>query len=88
MFLEIYQEHGCDFYQVPMEMYSPAKVLIINQRTGRRFKAGEFKLDVLAKISLIFQFTTRNNESFFVISRNNSQFVKPNNLGGQCIMET
>lgn len=49
MFLEIYQEHGCDFYQVPMEMYSPAKVLIINQRTGRRFKAGEFKLDVLAK---------------------------------------
>lgn len=48
-FKEIYQEHGCDFYQVPMEMYSPAKVLIINQRTGRNFKAGKFNLEVLAK---------------------------------------
>lgn len=49
MFKEIYQEHGCDFYQVPSEMYSPAKVLIINQRTGRNFKAGRFNLEVLAQ---------------------------------------
>lgn len=49
MFQDIYKEHGCDFYKVPSELYSPAKVLIINQRTGRVFKAGSFNLEVLAK---------------------------------------
>ena len=49
MFMEIYEENGCDFYKVPMEMYSPAKVVIVNQRTGRVFKAGAFNLDILAK---------------------------------------
>lgn len=49
MFKEIYEENGCDFYKVPMEMYSPAKVVIINQRTGRVFKAGAFNLDILAQ---------------------------------------
>ncbi len=49
MFKTIYEENGCDFYKVPMEMYSPAKVVIINQRTGRVFKAGKFNLDILAK---------------------------------------
>lgn len=49
MFKEIYEKHGCDFYQVPLETYSPAKVVIINQKTGRVFKAGQFNLEVLAK---------------------------------------
>ncbi|SHJ17446.1 methenyltetrahydromethanopterin cyclohydrolase [Clostridium amylolyticum] len=49
MFQKVYEEHGCDFYQVPMEMYSPAKVVIINEKTGRIFKAGEFNLEVLEK---------------------------------------
>ncbi len=49
MFKEIYQQYGCDFYQVPMQTYSPAKVVIINQRTGRVFTAGEFNLEVLAQ---------------------------------------
>lgn len=49
MFQKIYETHGCDFYQVPMDMYSPAKVVIINQRTGRTFKAGKFNLEVLEK---------------------------------------
>lgn len=49
MFQEIYEEHGCDFYQVPSELYSPARVLMINQRTGHVFHAGKFNLDVLAK---------------------------------------
>lgn len=48
-FKEIYQEHGCDFYKVPMELYSPAKVVIVNQRTGHIFKAGQFSLDILKK---------------------------------------
>lgn len=47
MFKDIYQENGCDFYKVPLDIYSPAKVLIINQRTGRIFKAGKFNLDIL-----------------------------------------
>lgn len=49
MFQKIYEEHGCDFYQVPLEIYSPAKVAIINQRTGKVFKAGKFNLEVLEK---------------------------------------
>lgn len=49
MFQEIYEENGCDFYKVPMEIYSPAKVVIINQRTGKVFKAGAFNLDILSK---------------------------------------
>lgn len=48
-FKEIYEEHGCDFYQVPMEIYSPAKTAIINQRTGHVFKAGDLNLDILSK---------------------------------------
>lgn len=49
MFKEIYEKNGCDFYRVPMEMYSPAKVVIINQRTGRVFKAGKINVEVLAQ---------------------------------------
>lgn len=49
MFKEIYEQNGCDFYRVPMEMYSPAKVVIINQRTGRVFKAGKINTEVLAQ---------------------------------------
>lgn len=49
MFKEIYEQNGCDFYQVPMEMYSPAKVVIVNQRTGRTFKAGRINTEVLSK---------------------------------------
>lgn len=49
MFKEIYEKNGCDFYKVPMEIYSPAKVVIINQRTGRIFKAGDFNLDILSQ---------------------------------------
>ena len=48
-FKTIYQENGCDFYRVPMEMYSPAKTVIINQRTGKVFKAGKLNLEILAK---------------------------------------
>ena len=49
MFEEIYARHGYDFYQVPMDIYSPAKVAIINQRTGRTFQAGEFNIPILKK---------------------------------------
>lgn len=49
MFQEIFQKYGCDFYQVPSETYSPAKVFIINQRTGHLFTAGEFNLGILER---------------------------------------
>lgn len=49
MFKDIYQQYGCDFYRVPSETYSPAKVVLVNQRTGSVYTAGGFNLDVLAK---------------------------------------
>lgn len=49
MFKDIYEENGCDFYKVPMEMYSPAKVVIINQKTGKIFKSGKINVEILSK---------------------------------------
>lgn len=49
MFQELYEAHGCDFYKVPMEIYSPAKVVIVNSRTGKTFKAGALNLEILSK---------------------------------------
>ena len=46
-FKEIFNEAGRDFYQVPMEIYSPAKVVIVNTRSGKIHKAGKFNLEIL-----------------------------------------
>ncbi|MCX7904391.1 MAG: methenyltetrahydromethanopterin cyclohydrolase [Caloramator sp.] len=48
-FKEIYKEAGCDFYRVPMQMYSPAKVVMINTKTGRIFSAGKINTEILEK---------------------------------------
>ncbi|ACL70669.1 methenyltetrahydromethanopterin cyclohydrolase [Halothermothrix orenii] len=48
-FKEIYLEAGCDFYQVPMEMYSPASVVIVNTKTGKIHKAGKINTEILAR---------------------------------------
>lgn len=49
LFKNIYEEAGCDFYKVPMEMYSPAKVVIINTKTGKIHKAGSINIQLLEK---------------------------------------
>lgn len=37
------------FYQVPMEMYSPASVVIVNTKTGKIHKAGKINTEILAR---------------------------------------
>ncbi len=48
-FVDIYKEAGYDFYNVPMDLNSPAAVQINNIDTGRTFCAGEFNYDVLRR---------------------------------------
>lgn len=48
-FKEIYRDAGCDFYQVPREVYSPAVMVIMNRTSGRVFQAGRFHLELLAQ---------------------------------------
>lgn len=49
LFKEIYMDAGCDFYKVPMQMYSPAKVVIVNTKTGKVHKSGLINTKMLAK---------------------------------------
>lgn len=46
-FVEIYEEAGRDFYQIPLDLHSPAVLHINNLRTGRTFSAGEINDEVL-----------------------------------------
>jgi methenyltetrahydromethanopterin cyclohydrolase len=46
-FLEIFEEAGHDFYQIPLDLHSPAAVQVNNLRTGRSFSAGRINYDVL-----------------------------------------
>jgi len=46
-FVEIYEEAGRDFYQIPLDLHSPAVLHINNLRTGRTFSAGEINDAVL-----------------------------------------
>ncbi|MFV2039341.1 MAG: methenyltetrahydromethanopterin cyclohydrolase [Acidimicrobiales bacterium] len=46
-FAEIYQDAGCDFYEIPIELHSPAVVHLNNVRTGSTFSAGCINHDVL-----------------------------------------
>lgn len=48
-FKEIFKEADLNFYNVPKELFSPASVTIINERTGKSFNAGEFNKKVLEK---------------------------------------
>ncbi len=48
-FIEIYEDAGGDFYEIPIELHSPAEVHINNLRTGRTFSAGSIDYDVLEK---------------------------------------
>jgi methenyltetrahydromethanopterin cyclohydrolase len=48
-FLEIFEDAGCDFYQIPSRLHSPAAVHLNNLRTGRTFSAGAINYEVLRK---------------------------------------
>ena len=48
-FKEIFKEADLDFYNVPKELFSPASVTIVNQKSGNIFKAGSFDIEVLEK---------------------------------------
>ena len=47
-FLEIYEDAGRDFYEIPIELHSPAEVHLNNLSTGHTFSAGSINHDVLA----------------------------------------
>ncbi len=46
-FLEIYEDAGRDFYEIPIELHSPAEVHLNNLASGRTFSAGAINHDVL-----------------------------------------
>jgi len=48
-FVEIYEEAGRDFYQIPLDLHSPAVLHLNNLRSGRTFSAGEINEAVLRR---------------------------------------
>lgn len=46
-FAEIYKDAGYDFYQIPLDLHSPAVLHINNIASGRTFSAGEINAAVL-----------------------------------------
>jgi methenyltetrahydromethanopterin cyclohydrolase len=46
-FVEIYEDAGRDFYQIPLDLHSPAVLHINNLNSGRTFSAGEINYAVL-----------------------------------------
>ena len=48
-FLEIFEDAGRDFYQIPLDLHSPALVHVNNLTTGRTFSAGEINYRVLRR---------------------------------------
>lgn len=48
-FLEIFERFDRDFYKIDKMLFSPAKVVFENTRTGNRFTFGEQRFDILRK---------------------------------------
>lgn len=48
-FEEIFREYGYDFFKIPRELDSPARIVVSNVRTGRVFKAGVINKDLLKR---------------------------------------
>ncbi|HQZ33970.1 MAG TPA: methenyltetrahydromethanopterin cyclohydrolase [Ilumatobacteraceae bacterium] len=48
-FVEIYEDAGRDFYDIPLDLHSPAVLHINNIASGRTFSAGELNMAVLEK---------------------------------------
>ena len=47
-FIEIYEDAGRDFYEIPIELHSPAEIHLTNLASGNTFSAGRINYDVLA----------------------------------------
>ncbi|MEM2026688.1 MAG: methenyltetrahydromethanopterin cyclohydrolase [Candidatus Bathyarchaeia archaeon] len=48
-FAEIFKEAGQDFYKVDPKIFAPAKITIVNEKTGRIFTAGRINAGLLMK---------------------------------------
>ena len=48
-FVEIYEDAGRDFYEIPLDLHSPAVLHINNLTTGNTFSAGDINVAVLEK---------------------------------------
>lgn len=46
-FLSIFNEAGGNFYEIDPLLFAPAKIIIVNQRTGNSFSAGQLRTDIL-----------------------------------------
>ncbi|MFV1991386.1 MAG: methenyltetrahydromethanopterin cyclohydrolase [Acidimicrobiales bacterium] len=46
-FIDIYEDAGRDFYEIPIDLHSPAELHINNLATGNTFSAGHINYDVL-----------------------------------------
>ncbi|MCX8171433.1 MAG: methenyltetrahydromethanopterin cyclohydrolase [Candidatus Bathyarchaeota archaeon] len=48
-FVEIFTEAGQDFYKIDPKIFAPAKITIVNEKTGKTFAAGRINVDLLMK---------------------------------------
>ena len=48
-FAEIFERHGRDFYQIDPRLFSPAEITLINIDTGRVFRAGQARPEILRR---------------------------------------
>ncbi|NPV85119.1 MAG: methenyltetrahydromethanopterin cyclohydrolase [Anaerolineae bacterium] len=49
LFIEIYERYNRDFYQIPLDVHSPAAVQINNMRSGKSFLSGKINTDILRR---------------------------------------
>jgi methenyltetrahydromethanopterin cyclohydrolase len=48
-FAEIFKRYNFDFYEVDPNLFSPAEVLLINLRSGRSWRCGGLRADLIAQ---------------------------------------
>ncbi|MEM2464731.1 MAG: methenyltetrahydromethanopterin cyclohydrolase [Candidatus Bathyarchaeia archaeon] len=48
-FAEIFREAGGDFYKIDPKVFAPAKITIMNKRTGKIFSCGKINTEILLK---------------------------------------
>lgn len=48
-FAEIFREAGGDFYKIDPKVFAPARMTIVNKRTGSIFTSGKINVDVLSR---------------------------------------
>lgn len=48
-FLQLFEQAGRDFYQLDPLLFSPARITLVNLSTGRTFRFGELRPDVLLR---------------------------------------